>query len=410
MSLSQQTSMKSHSVRQFTLRFGLPVALFTLGVLALDSGSLFSEVVDGKLPADAPPPAEGTLGGPVVGLDAAELERWNRGRQLFDHDFHKSEGLGAPVINGDSCRGCHEQPVIGGAGALDLNVTRFARDNNGAGPFEDLAGGQGLSKFHPPFMEGREEHDPDVADVYEQRQTPPLFGLGEIDSILQSEILALRDPMDNDGDGISGEMRRVEVSPGVFELGRYGWKAQIPTIEDFVHDAMGAELGITTPGDGRVFALTSDSDGVADPELSNLDFADLVFYLKNLAAPERVGSQDMQVLNGELFFDQIGCAKCHVPSLMGTDGPVNAYTDLLVHQVMEPGFRGMSEPGAASGEYMTRPLWGIRLSAPYMHDGRAETLEDAILSHAGEALASRDAYENLMQVDREAVIAFLEDL
>ena len=371
---------------------------------------LSSQVQDGILPVDAPAPAAGTLGGPIPGLSETDLARWQRGRQLFDHDFHRSDGLGLPEMNADSCRACHQQGAIGGGGGLDLNVSRFARDHAGAGPYEDLVGGQGLSKLRPPFAAGREEYDAALADVFEQRQTPALFGAGLIESIFTSEILANADPADHDGDGIRGRPRRVLVAPGVFEVGRFGWKAQISRLDDFLRDAMGNELGITTAANGRLFAVTSDADGVADPELSESDADDLLFYMANLAPPARVGSQDLQVLNGELLFESVGCAKCHVPTLFGPRGPVNLYSDLLLHRIMPTGFRGMSEEGAGPGVYQTKPLWGIRHSAPYLHDGRAETLHEAIVMHDGEALLVRQAYEALPALDQEALVAFLRDL
>ena len=114
---------------------------------------------------------------------------------------------------------------------------------------------------------------------------------------------------------------------------------------------------------------------------------------------------------GEGLFTTIGCAKCHVPTLLDNqNNPVDLYSNLLLHNVMEPGFRGMAEPGADVGFYRTPPLWGIVDTAPYMHDGRAETLRDAIEMHAGEALGVRNAYLALSPMDQEAVLRFLEDL
>jgi CxxC motif-containing protein (DUF1111 family) len=353
-------------------------------------------------------PGVGELGGPATDLAPDDLAKFLRGRALFDHPFHKSDGLGTPELNADSCRGCHQDPVLGGSGGLELNVSRFAKDNLGFGPYQDLPGGQAVSKLRPPYVLGREEYS-DQADVFEQRQTPSVFGLGLLDTVGDAEILARHDPLDGDGDGISGRARELLVD-GHIEIGRFGWKAQIPRLADFVRDAMAGELGVTTPTDGRGFNLAADADAVADPELSEDQVGEVAFWMLNLAAPQRTGSLDPAVLSGELRFETIGCAKCHVPELAGANGPVKAYTDLLLHNVMGASYRGMEEPGAEAGEFRTPPLWGIRHTAPYLHDGRGEDLRGAILAHNGEARTIREAFEALSATEQDELLAFLNDL
>lgn len=328
------------------------------------------------------------------------------GLELFDKNFHRKDGVGAPNMNADSCRACHQDPFIGGAGGLELNVSRFGDDGGGTVPFEDLPGGQMLSKLRPPFEPLREEYDPGTATVFEQRQTPSLLGAGLIDSIYESEILARQDPDDRDGDGIFGVARIVQVGSN-HEVGRFGWKAQVPRLRDFVNDAMGGELGITAPDDGRGFALLADDDAVADPEITPEEVDELARFMELLPPPRRstVVSADAQ-LGGQLF-DEIGCANCHVPTLQGSRGPVNLYSNLLLHNVMADGFRGVAEEGAGVGLYRTPPLWGISDTAPYLHDGRGETLEQAIELHAGEAAAVTQRFLELDAHDRDALLAFL---
>ncbi len=335
--------------------------------------------------------------------------RFQRGKELFDRAFHRADGVGAPEMNADSCRACHQDPVIGGAGPLEVNVSRFARDFNGAGPFTDLPGGQGLSKLYPPHEEGREEYVPSEADVFEQRQTPSILGDGLIETISEAAILANEDPGDSNGDGVFGVARRISVLGGT-ELGRFGWKAQVPSLRDFVLDAMFGELGMTTPDDGRGFGQRSDADLSNDPEILDSQVDDMTFFMQNLPAPARAGSLDPMVAAGELLFDSIGCAVCHVPELQGTMGPVPLYSNLLLHNVMPADFRGMSEPGAGVGMFRTPPLWGIKDTAPYMHDGRGEDLADSIMHHFGEAAASRAAFIALTSSEQDALILFLEDL
>jgi len=354
-------------------------------------------------------PGVGEPGGPERLLSPEDSARFQRGRALFDRDFHRSSGLGAPEMNADSCKACHRDPAIGGAGGLELNVSRFGRDHGGAGPFEDLPDGQALSKLRPPWAVAREEYDPLEADVFEQRQTPSILGDGRIETIPDAAILAGEDPLDRDGDGIRGIARKLVID-GATEIGRFGWKAQVPRLADFVRDALGGELGLTSSDDGRGFAKPSDSDDHPDPELDDADVEDMAYFLGLLAAPRRAGSLDPEVLRGELLFGQVGCARCHVPELLGRDGPVPLFSDLLLHDVWPGSFRGMSEPGAGPGFFRTPPLWGIRATAPYLHDGRATNLRAAILAHDGEARGVRLAFEGLSADGKSALIAFLNDL
>jgi CxxC motif-containing protein (DUF1111 family) len=393
----------------------LPLALLALAAIPIvapagtpDRGGL-ADRRPGTVGGDDGRPVTGAPGGPGRELSEDEMRRFLRGRALFERDFVPSAGLGAPEMNADSCRGCHQDPVLGGAGALELNVSRFARDRGGSGPYEDLPGGQGLSKLRPPRVAGREEYDLFAADVFEQRQTPSILGDGRIEAIFEAEILAREDARDRDGDGIRGVARRLTIG-GATEIGRFGWKAQIPRLADFVRDALGNELGLTTPDDGRGFALLADGDGRADPEVDAAAVDDMAFFLAELAPPARVGSLAPEVLAGERLFARVGCARCHVPELDGPDGPVPLYSDLLLHDVWPQAFRGMSEPGAGPGSFRTPPLWGVRATAPYLHDGRASTLRAAILLHAGEAAGVRAAFEALPAHDKDALIAFLEDL
>lgn len=337
-----------------------------------------------------------------------EEPRVARGRELFDKDFRRADGLGAPEMNANSCRACHQDPVMGGAGALELNVTRFARDHLGAGPFENLPGGQTLGKLRPPHVAWREEAAA-AADCFEQRQTPSLLGDGLIDAIPEAAILANEDPLDANADGIRGVARRIAIN-GAQEIGRFGWKAQVPRLADFVRDAMFNELGITTSDDGRGFAGLQDADEVPDPELNDAQVANLHAFMASLPAPQRGGSNDPRVALGEQIFTEVGCAKCHVPSLPGAAGPVPLFSNLLLHHVMPAGYRGMAEPGAAAGFFRTPPLWGIKDTAPYMHDGRAENLRAAILMHFGEADGVRVAFLARAAEEQDAVILFLKDL
>lgn len=250
---------------------------------------------------------------------------------------------------------------------------------------------------------------PSGADVFEQRQTPSSIGHGMIDQIPAAVITANEDPLDANGDGIFGVARRITVA-GNIEIGRFGWKAQVPRLADFVNDAMFGELGLTTPDNGRGFAGLVDGDNVPDPEVTQDQVDDIAHFLAMLPPPQRGGSTDPAVEEGLKTFHAIGCAKCHTPSLHSPAGPVALFSNLLLHNVMPVGFRGMAEPGAEAGFYKTPPLWGIKDTAPYMHDGRAEDLRGAILAHFNEAETVRQNFEALSPAEQQALILFLEDL
>lgn len=362
-----------------------------------------SQATDGLLPPDAEVPAVGSYGGPATELTGADLERFRRGRAIFDGDVALSAGLG-PLFNGDSCRACHFEPTIGGAGPNDVNVVHHGIVEGGE--FTAPAIGT-MAPLHSTTTGLRPPIDP-AANVFELRQTPPVFGLGMIDRIADATIEAAADPDDSDGDGVSG---RVHVLSGD-RVGRLGWKASVPDLVEFTRDALADELGVTVPVQaGATFGKTADSDGVTDPEISSEDLSDLVFYLSSLAPPPRTSIAPALEDEGEEVFGEIGCAACHTPSLPDRDGnDVPLYSDLLLHDVAADGLVGIEEGDASMRELRTPPLWGLATTAPYMHDGAAQTVEEAILRHAGEAATVRSAFQALPEQDRNALIAFLESL
>ncbi|RMF76423.1 MAG: hypothetical protein D6744_12335 [Planctomycetota bacterium] len=373
-----------------------------------------SQMTTGLLPPDAPVPAVGEYGGPFRELSDEEMARFIRGREIFDRDFGFSEGAGAlrgasgdGRFNGDSCRACHFEPVIGGAGPRGVNVMRHGVvDDNGV--------------FSPPsttpntilHKEARLDEmivlPEDGINVFEMRQTPHSLGGGLISAISDETILANEDPSDADGDGISG--RAHVLSDG--RIGRLGWKAQVPSIKEFLRDGMAAEVGITLPAqDGLTFGATTDEDGVPDPELSLQETEDVQFYLEMLAGPPRQTPADAaQAAQGESLFESVGCAKCHIPSLPSSLGDVPLYSDLLLHDILPDGTPGIVDGDASMTEFRTAPLWGLSQTAPYFHDGSADTIDQAIRKHAGEASGVRAAYEALSDADRAALLAFLETL
>jgi CxxC motif-containing protein (DUF1111 family) len=358
---------------------------------------------DGLLPLDAEIPRAGMEGGPLHELSARELERFANGRALFDLDFAIAQGLG-PRFNGDSCRSCHFDPVIGGAGPSDVDVIRYGSligRQFQPPPTGTVAHRHATSGQRPPI-------DAD-ANLFERRQTPTVLGAGLIDRIAPEAILASADPHDSDGDGIRG--RPHILADG--RLGRFGWKAQVPTLADFARDALAVELGVTVASATPYFGRSRDDDLVDDPELSQSSFSDLVFFMQHLAPPVRTygsGGMPEPVRRGDEVFRGLGCDRCHTPRLPTEDGlDVELYSDLLLHDVSAAD-RSFVPEGDATRQFRTPPLWGLASTSPYMHDGSASYIEDAIEMHDAEALTSRLAYEALGAAQRADLIAFLRSL
>jgi CxxC motif-containing protein (DUF1111 family) len=356
----------------------------------------------GLLPPDAPVPPPGEYGGPARELDAQELADFRAGRELFDAEFGVQSGAGGPRFNGDSCRACHFDPVIGGSGPRDVNVMRHGI-LNADGHFVPPATGTVLHKLTKLPQQANAPQS--EANIFEHRQTPHLFGLGLIESIPDDAITAQADPDDADGDGISGRVSRVDGG----RLGRFGWKAQVPTIDEFVRDAIAVELGMTLPyQEGLTFGMINDNDGAADPELSLDEASLLAAYLGLLGPPPRQPSVDaVKEARGEVLMGELGCTGCHTPSLPGASGPVPLYSDLLLHRILPDDAVGIEDGSADMWEFRTPPLWGLSQTAPYLHSGAADTVDEAISAHDGEAKAIRDAWEALPPADKDALRAFL---
>ena len=270
------------------------------------------------------------------------------------------------------------------------------------------------------------------------RIAPPLIGLGLLEAVAEEDILALADPDDSDGDGISGRPNRAwSAREKQATLGRFGWKAGSPTVDDQSQEAFFGDIGISVPNhpDGagecteRQPSCKQAPSGNS-PQYDNLEahrtVTDLVaFYARHLAVPARRNHDDPQVLAGKKLFYEIGCTGCHTPKHVTADVPdqpelsnqmIWPYSDLLLHDMGE-GLADKRPEGIANGrEWRTPPLWGIGLTevvnghSNYLHDGRARNLLEAILWHGGEASSARDAVTRLSRTEREQLLRFVESL
>ncbi|HMV67355.1 MAG TPA: di-heme oxidoredictase family protein [Myxococcota bacterium] len=358
-------------------------------------------VSPGLLPPGSPLPAAGDWGGPMPGTTPDALAAFAEGRLLFDRSFGIAEGLGMPAFNGDACRACHFDPVIGGAGPLDVNVIRGGHVDE-AGVYTPVDGYDVIHRML--LLDSRPRRVPPEGNVLEHRQTPAIFGLGLLEEVTEAAILANADPDDRRAPfGISG--RAPTLPDG--RLGRFGWKAQVPTLLEFAESALSDEMGLTVPAAGTTqYGRTTDADRRPDPEVDLDVISSLTVFMRGLAPPP-AGAPDA---GGQAVFERVGCDDCHTPSLDGPSGPVRAYTDMLLHDVLPAGVPGIRQGVATEGEFRTPPLWGVSHTPPYMHDGSATTLADAIDHHDGEAAASRRSWAALSPADRQRLLTFLGGL
>ncbi|MEQ1891247.1 MAG: di-heme oxidoredictase family protein [Planctomycetota bacterium] len=370
------------------------------------------------LAACADPPSEVELDDPLPGLTPEELARFERGEELFEGVFTPEQGLG-PLFNAEGCAVCHAEPTDGGGGPIR------ERHVSGPGPSGDCdlllaLGGPVIQQRATPALAALgilDEPLPSATSGVGLRSTPDVFGFGLLDAIPDATVLALADPDDRDGDGISG---RAHLLAGG-HVGRFGRKAAVSSLREFNEGAVLAEIGLTTPAlpeENSIAgaALPPGVDPTPEPEFADADVAALDDYVRFLAPPAPA-PLDREGHAGEKLFTHIGCAACHVPSLF--TGPhevealahreVRAYTDLLLHD-LGPENADLCFLDASAAEFRTEPLMGLRHMTRFLHDGRADSVEAAIHAHGGEAAASRARFVALEDHERRALLAFLASL
>jgi len=382
---------------------------------------------------DAPEP-EQLLAEPMPELSAEQLTSHVIGDEEFGSIFSAQMGLG-PVFVSNSCESCH---IGDGKGHPITTLTRFGRYENGTWDT--------LTEFGGPQLQNRSienypaETIPEEANGVTRLMPPLVTGLGFLEAVPDVTLLELADPDDENNDGISGRVNLIDP-PDFFVpkghhieidgkfIGRFGKKAS--TI-DLLHQTVTAykqDMGITSDFDTEeifnpeVGPFTGDE--VDDPEVSASTVLSVVFYLQTLKAPPRRNADDPDVRRGEELFHEISCSSCHVPTLKTGDSEIAAlsnrefhpYTDLLLHDMGDELNDGYIEASDQRAEWRTPPLWGTGLTETtqggqtfFMHDGRAETLNEAIHLHGGEAEQSRQAYQALTEEEKNQLITFLKSL
>ncbi|AJD51245.1 CxxC motif-containing protein, DUF1111 family [Thalassospira xiamenensis M-5 = DSM 17429] len=303
----------------------------------------------------------------------------------------------------------------------------------------ELADGTRVELRHPTYGMRDLAYGPLHDDVMiSPRIAPPMIGLGLLEAIPDEVLLASADPEDHDGDGISGRVNRVwDIAKDELAIGRFGWKAGMPSLDQQNQNAFQFDIGLSTPlypnGYGDCTEAQTLCRGAPDgnePEFDNLEahgqITDLVlYYTRNIAPPMRQNVSDPEVIPGREIFNSIGCGACHTPSyqlpeqtdLAEQSGQVIwPYSDLLLHDMGAGLADNRPEADASGTEWRTPPLWGLGRAkeidprAGYLHDGRARNILEAILWHGGEAKPARDAVTFLPSSDRSKLIAFLNSL
>ncbi len=412
------------------------------------------------------------FGQPIDSLTREERRAFAVGNNFFNDNWVTApastegrDGLG-PLFNAQSCSSCHE---FDGRGAPPLAVDDPERGlllrlsvvgPDGSSAPDPVYGGQLQDRaINGVPVEGRivierTEVNGTYADgtpytllaptysiedlgygplaegiVVSPRIAPAVFGVGLLEAVPDDAMLELADPDDADGDGISGRVNRVLDPSGELVIGRFGWKANVATVEQQNAGAFHGDIGITSRlhPEQDCTATQAECSAAIDggqPELDDAKLERVTFYTRTLAVPARRDVGDPDTEAGARLFDELGCSSCHRPQMPTEQGQVAAtsnqtirpYTDLLLHD-MGPGLADDRPDGEATGsEWRTAPLWGVGLiddvngHTRLLHDGRARNVEEAILWHGGEAAAAQGRFLQLSAAARRQLLEFLDSL
>jgi CxxC motif-containing protein (DUF1111 family) len=393
-----------------------------------------------------------TPGIPVLRAPQASPAVKEAGLSLFEHEWTTGDALASgdglgPVFNERSCVACHSQGGVGGGGDSTKNVTSFEvhpvpgrpevtggilhhfsvskdcrESRTGLHDFFAVVPG-GLKVVGGCFVETRDFDPVRVQNV----NTTALFGAGWIDRISSKSVLnqsrrtsiqAIGKELLADLSGITPGRPRV-LPDG--RIGKFGWKAQFATLEEFVASACANELGLGNPIMEQAKPWARHATATVDRDLDQRQFQSLVAFVDTLPRPIEVlppgAKEQEQVEHGKALFHQIRCTSCHTPELGGVEG---VYSDFLLHRLSSANELGNGYAETPSvplpdghplpDEWKTPPLWGVAASAPYFHDGGSPTLDAAIRRHQGGAVSVTKVFESLPTDDRKAIISFLESL
>ena len=410
----------------------------------------------------------------VPGLTFEEQAKFAVGNSLFNQSWVSSpasttarDGLG-PTFNARACAACHFKDGRGKPLLMDENTTGFLirlslegkdayggpmghpnyglqihdRSNRGI-PFEakievtydtirgTYSDGNPYTLYKPIYT-FEEENFGDIEDVMTSpRVAQQTIGMGFISALPDSEILKYADEFDDDGDGISGRPNYVwNYDTNEKDLGKYGWKANAPTLKTQIASAFAGDMGLTNSvfpnedcPDPQIDCNRAPNGG--EPEVTEKQLENVLFYQASLSVPNRRNVKDESVLKGKLLFNQLNCVGCHAVGQTTSNFPtnpllegvkINPYSDFLLHDMGEDLADHRPDYEANGREWRTQPLWGIGLiptvnkHSYFLHDGRARSIEEAILWHGGEAAQSTEKFKQLTENERNQLLAFINSL
>jgi CxxC motif-containing protein (DUF1111 family) len=370
-----------------------------------------------------PTAAQRQGGIPVADLTLVQRQAFDEGSRVFAKVYTMADGLG-PVFNDDSCADCHRA-----GGGSNRTVRRFGRvDRSVFDPLEHLGGsliqsrGIGTVTTADGTHDFRGEQTPVEATVSAQRRSQPLLGLGFVDAVPDQAWFEIAEQERLADPSTAGRPQLVfDRATAQFVVGKFGWKAQVPTLRFFAGDALLNEMGITSPGfrdeicpQGDCLALAFNPAPALNDDGRDRDA--IADFMTMLAPPVR-GAITPEVAEGERVFQSLGCESCHLASILTGPSPIRAldravfhpYSDFLLHDMGALG-DGIVQEMAGGRHMRTAPLWGLRTLNRFLHDGSATTLEQAIRRHDGLGRASRERFDALDAERQGWLIAFLRSL
>jgi len=402
----------------------------------------------------------------INGLSSSDELNFFNGNSFFNQNWVTApssttarDGLG-PLFNATSCAGCHNRdgrgapftgqgmlfrlgsqtdnspdPIYGGQ-LQDYSILGVSKEGTMDISYVEIPGtyddGTPYSLRMPSYSISNLAYGPlDANTGISPRVGQQMIGLGLLEIIPSSQILANADPNDSNGDGISGKANyAMDIETGQLKLGRFGWKANVPSIGHQVAGAFQGDLSIkSTYFTAENYTSNQPScDGLPNggtPEVLLADLQAVMIYARTLAVPYRRNTNNTEVKEGAKLFRSANCIACHKMEFQtGKTGNINAlkrqrivpYTDLLLHDMGPEMADDVPDHLASGSEWRTQPLWGLGListvnSHTYLlHDGRARSIAEAILWHGGEGTASKNAFKAMSATQRAQLLAYLESL
>lgn len=430
------------------------------------------EFLTGHLGMDAK--RSNTFGLAVPGMSFKQRAKFAVGNSLFKQAWVSSpasttarDGLG-PTFNARACASCHTNDGRGkpllqteNTSGFLMRISQSGKNENGGPlglpnygsqihdrsnrgiPIEarvvvtyDTINGQ-YSDGKPysllqPIYNFEEENFGEIENVMTSpRIAPQTIGMGFINTLPDSEILKFTDEFDKDEDGISGRPNLVwNYETNQEDLGRFGWKANEPTLKTQIASAFQGDMGLTNP----IFTEQNCPDiqedcnqapNGGDPEVTEKQLERVLFYQASISVPNRRNTKDKEVLEGKVLFERLNCIGCHAINQVTKASAINPmlenvkikpYSDFLLHDMGEALADNRPDYRATGREWRTQPLWGIGLISTvnkhtyFLHDGRARSIEEAILWHGGEAQKSKEVFRNLPENQRKQLLAFINSL